>query len=51
MSRRGSWSNNLVLFLLVAVFAVALTFATVEAPRMLSRIIRERFDVPDSRNL
>lgn len=47
MSRRSSWLSNLVLFLLAAVFAVALTFATVEAPRMLSRIIRENFDVPN----
>jgi protein-S-isoprenylcysteine O-methyltransferase Ste14 len=38
---------NLVLLLMAAVFAVALTFATVEAPRVLSRLIRENLDVPD----
>jgi protein-S-isoprenylcysteine O-methyltransferase Ste14 len=39
--------TNLVLLILAAVFAVALTFATVEAPRVLNRFVRENFDVPD----
>ena len=38
---------NLALLLLAAVFAVALTFASVEAPRVLNRFIRENFDVAD----
>jgi hypothetical protein len=35
------------LTLLVIVFTVALTFVTIEAPRVLNRFIRETFDVPD----
>ncbi len=38
---------NLFLVLLAVVFTVALTFATLELPRVLNRIIRENWDVPD----
>jgi protein-S-isoprenylcysteine O-methyltransferase Ste14 len=47
MGRRGSRTGNLLLVLLAVVFTVALTFATLEAPRVLNRVIRENLDVPD----
>jgi protein-S-isoprenylcysteine O-methyltransferase Ste14 len=47
MGTKRSKLTDLVLVLLAVVFTVALTFATVEAPRVLSRIIRENFNVPD----
>lgn len=47
MGERGSTVGNLILVLLAVVFTVALTFATLEAPRVLNRVIRENLDVPD----
>ncbi len=47
MGGRGSGLGNLLLVLLAVVFTVALTFATLEAPRVLNRVIRENLDVPD----
>jgi protein-S-isoprenylcysteine O-methyltransferase Ste14 len=47
MGERGSRPGNLLLALLAVVFTVALTFATLEAPRVLNRVIRENLDVPD----
>ena len=44
---KGKLLHSIVLTLLAIVFTVALTFATIEAPRVLSRLIRENFDVPD----
>jgi protein-S-isoprenylcysteine O-methyltransferase Ste14 len=39
--------NNVFLTLLAIIFTVALTFATIFAPWMLNRFIRENFDIPD----
>ena len=39
--------TSVVLTLLAIVFTVALTFVTIEAPRVLNRFIRENSDVPD----
>ncbi|NIN65136.1 MAG: hypothetical protein GTO63_10640, partial [Anaerolineae bacterium] len=47
MGGRGSRCGNLLLVLLAVVFTVALTFATLETPRVLNRVIRENLDVPD----
>jgi len=47
MNGKGSKLANLILVPLAVVFTVALTFATLEAPRVLNRVIRENLDVPD----
>lgn len=39
--------TSVVLTLLAIVFTVTLTFATIEAPRVLARIIHQNSDVPD----
>jgi protein-S-isoprenylcysteine O-methyltransferase Ste14 len=39
--------QNVVLTLLAIIFTIALTFATIWAPWMLNRFIRENFDIPD----
>jgi len=44
---KGKTLHSIVLMLLAIVFTIALTFATIEAPRVLSRFIRENIDVPD----
>ena len=44
---KGRLLHSVVLTLLAIVFTVALTFATIEAPRVLNRLIRVNFDVPD----
>lgn len=47
MREEDSKLANLILVLLAVVFTVALTFATLEAPKVLNRVIRENLDVPD----
>ena len=47
MGGRGSRPGNLLLVLLAVVFTAALTFATLEAPRVLNRVISENLEVPD----
>lgn len=44
--RTKAW-HHITLTLLAIVFTVALTFATIELPRVLYRVIEDNFDVPD----